>query len=154
MIQAFNLATGKWTGKSIGRGTDAMTGKPIGQSVFSASVEGLAIIDGYLLAVDEGGDSPPENCYGHLLIFDLRSTVLHETDAEKCRKRLTDGISDGLVGWFGSYLSPDSVAVFPGSAEHPQPLIAVADQGSYLVLVYKWEEIKNEIRKFKKGRMP
>ncbi len=150
MIHAFNLETGEWTGKSIGRGTDALTGKPLGQSVFFRSVEGLAIIDNYLLAVDEGEISKLKNCHGHLLVFDLRSPVLYETDAEKCRKRMADGFSDGLVGWFGSYASPDSVAIFPGSTEHPEPLIAVADQGSYLVQVYRWKEIQDALQKLRK----
>ncbi|MDD5085803.1 MAG: NHL repeat-containing protein [Candidatus Omnitrophica bacterium] len=155
MVQVFDLETGKWTGKSIGRGTEALTGKPLGQSVFSVSVEGLAIIDDYLLVVDEGEVSASKNYPGHILIFDLRSPVLYETDAEKCRKRMADGIKDGLVGWFGSYVSPDSVAVFPGSVEHPEPLVAIANQGSYEVLVYKWEDIKNEIAKaHKEERIP
>ncbi|MDD5680756.1 MAG: hypothetical protein PHI59_05910 [Candidatus Omnitrophica bacterium] len=155
MIRAFDLETGKWMGKSIGRKADTLTAKPLGQSVFSMSVEGLAIIDSYLLAVDEGEISASKNYYGHLLIFDLRSPVLYETDAEICRKRMTDGVVDGLVGWFGSYVSPDAVAVFPGSAKHPEPLIAVANQGSYLVQVYKWEDVKNEIAEArKKKRIP
>ncbi|MFA5167563.1 MAG: hypothetical protein WC530_03425 [Candidatus Omnitrophota bacterium] len=155
MIHVFNLGTGKWTGKSIGRETDALTGKPVGQSVFSRSVEGLAVIENYLLAIDEGKISTQTKCHGHLLVFDLRSSVLYETDAGKCRKRMRDGIADGLVGWLGSYLSPDSVAIFPGSTKHPEPLVAVADQGSYVVWVYKWEDIKKEITKScKKGKIP
>jgi len=155
MVQAFDLETGRWTGKSIGRGVDVLVGKPIGQSVFSMSVEGLAIIDDYLLAVDEGEISGLKNYYGHLLIFDLRSPVLYETSREMCQKRMANGIADGLVGWFGSYVSPDGVAIFPGNPKHPEPLVAIANQGSYEVLVYKWEEIKNEITKaHKKGMAP
>lgn len=154
MIRAFNLETGEWTGKSIGRGADVLTGKPLGRSVFSLSVEGLAIIDNYLLAVDEGEISALKNYHGHLLIFDLRSPVLYETDREMCQKRMANGIADGLVGWFGSYVSPDAVAVFTGNAKHPEPLVAIANQGSYEVLVYKWEDIKNEIKAHKKGRVP
>ena len=150
MIQAFNLETGKWLGKSIGRGVDVLTGKPFGQSVFSMSVEGIAIIDNYLLAVDEGEISASKNFPGHLLIFDLRSTVLYETDRESCQKRMSKGIVDALVGWFGNYVSPDTVAVFPGNAKHPEPLVAIANQGSYEVLVYKWRDIKNEITKTQK----
>ncbi len=129
MICAFDLETGAWKGKTIGRKADALTGAPIDRSVFSRSVEGLAIMDGYLLAVDEGEISATRNFPGHLLIFDLRKDA------------------NDLVGWFGSYVSPDAVAVFPGSAKHPEPLIAVANQGAYEVLVYKWKEIKNEIVK-------
>ncbi|MDD5166345.1 MAG: hypothetical protein PHQ57_03010 [Candidatus Omnitrophica bacterium] len=155
MIQAFDLETGKWMGRAIGRGVDILTAKPRGQSVFSLSVEGLAIIDNYLLAVDEGEISALKNYPGHILIFDLGSPVLYETDRAMCQKRMANGIADGLVGWFGSYLSPDAVAVFPGNAKHPEPLVAVANQGSYEVLVYKWEDIKNKITKaHKKGMAP
>jgi hypothetical protein len=155
MILAFDLETGKWTGKSIGRRSDALTGKPVGQSVFSRSVEGLAIIDRYLLAVDEGEDNAAKSRYGHLLVFDLSSPALYETDAGMCRKRMSEGIVDGLVGWLGNYFSPDAVAVFPGSAKHPEALVAVANQGSYKVTVYKWADIKNEIEMLrKKGRNP
>jgi len=154
IIRAFDLETGKGTNKSIGRGADILTGKPLGQSVFSMSVEGLAIIDNYLLVVDEGEISALKNYHGHLLIFDLRSPVLYKTDREMCRKRMANGVADGLVGWFGSYVSPDAVAVFPGNAKHP-PLVAIANQGSYEVLVYKWEDIKNKITKtHKKGMAP
>ena len=136
IIRALDLETGRWTPRTIGRKADTSTGKPLGQSVFSMSVEGLAIIDNYLLAVDEGEISATKNYQGHLLIFDLCD-------------------SDNLVGWIGPYVSPDAVAVFPGSAEHPEPLVAVANQGSYLVQVYKWEEIKNEIAKsHKKETIP
>ncbi|MFA5144331.1 MAG: hypothetical protein WC522_09280 [Candidatus Omnitrophota bacterium] len=141
MILAFDLETGVWTGKSIGRSADALTGKPVGQSVFSRSVEGLAVIDHYLLAVDEGEDSAAKSRYGHLLIFDLR-------------KRMAGGAVDGLAGWLGNYFSPDAVAVFPGNAKHPEPLVAVANQGSYKVQVYKWEDIKNAIAAARaKGRV-
>ncbi|MDD5072558.1 MAG: hypothetical protein PHW51_02085 [Candidatus Omnitrophica bacterium] len=152
MILAFDLETGRWSGKSIGRRSDALTGKPISQSVFSRSVEGLAVIDNYLLAVDEGEDSAAKSRYGHLLIFDLRSPMLYETDAEMCRKRMADGVVDGLMGWIGNYFSPDAVAVFPGNAKHPEPLVAVANQGSYKVQVYKWKDIKNEMAKTQKKR--
>jgi len=152
MIHAFKLETGQWLGKSIGRGTDAFTGKPLGQSVFSASVEGLAILDNYLLAVDEGQASPSMNHSGHLLIFDLRSPVLYETDADKCRARMAAGVADGLAGWMGLYQSPDSVAVFSGNAKHPEPLIAVADQGAYQVLVYFWKDVLAALQKAKKEK--
>jgi len=134
MILVFDLETGKWKGGSIGRKADKLTGAPVGRSVFSMSVEGLAIIDGYLLAVDEGEISATKNFLGHLLIFDLRSPA------------------NNLMGWLGSYVSPDGVAVFPGDAKNPEPLIAVANQGSYLVQVYKWKDIKKEMEKTQRKR--
>lgn len=152
MIQAFDLETGKWQGRSIGRGVDPLTGSPLGRSVFNMSVEGLAVIDGYLLAVDEGEDDALKKEPGHLLIFDLRSPAVYRTNAESCLDRMANGVVDGLVGWFGSYLSPDSVAVFPGNSEHPEALVAVADQGSYKVVVYKWEDIKKEIMRLTKNK--
>ncbi|MDD5428694.1 MAG: hypothetical protein PHI58_05620, partial [Candidatus Omnitrophica bacterium] len=147
MIRAFDLETGKWKGKSIGRGADTLTANPLGRSVFSMSVEGLAIMDGHLFAVDEGEISASKNFHGHLLVFDMKSPVLYETGAENCRERMGLGIVDGLVGAFGAYQSPDGVAVFPGDAKHPEPIIAVANQGAYLVEIYKWEDIRREIAK-------
>jgi len=46
-----------------------------------------------------------------------------------------------LVGWLGEFSSPDGVAVFPGRSGGPGPLVPVAEQGPYRVLVYRGEEL-------------
>lgn len=149
VIYAFNPETGQWLGKTIGRQTDAV-GKPLGQSVFQRSVEGLAIIDDYLLAVDEGYPEPAFNHPGHLLVFDLSSPVLYKTGAEECRGRMESGTVDGLVGWFGCYQSPDAVAVFSGDA-NTEAMVAVADQDAYRILVYFWKDILEALRQCRKS---
>ena len=148
IIYAFNLDTGQWLGKAIGRQADAL-GKPLGQSVFQRSVEGLAVMDDYLLAVDEGSDDLSANSTGHLLIFDLRSPALYETGAEQCRFRMKLGAAEGLAGWFGSYRSSDAVAVFSGNG-NTEAMVAVADQAAYRVLVYYWKDVKEALRQCKK----
>lgn len=144
IIHVFDMESGKWTGKSIGRRLDALTGEATEKSVFQLSVEGLAVIDDYLLAIDEG----TENSSGHLLIFYLRSPAVYETGIKKCRRRQKEKISDGLLGWIGSYNSPDAVAVFPGNG-NMGAMIAVADQGSYQVFVYLWKDVLEAIQKAK-----
>ena len=151
IIHAFNLETGQWLGKTIGCRTDVLTGKPVGHSVFQKSVEGLAIIDDYLLAVDEGQVDPSANRPGHLLIFYLRSPALYDTGMETCRSRMESGAVEGLVGWFGSYRSSDAVAVFPGDG-NSAAMIAVADQGAYQVLVYLWKDVLEALQKAKSGK--
>ena len=77
---SFNLETGQWLGKTIGCRSDVLTGKPAGRSVFQKSAEGLAIIDGYLLAVDEGQDDQSAGRLGHspstvsILLFSSENT--------------------------------------------------------------------------------
>jgi len=147
VVHAFNLETGEWLGKTIGRQADPL-GKPLGQSVFQRSVEGLAVMGDYLLAVDEGSDDTSANSTGHLLVFDLRSPKLYDTGLEACRARMESGAAEGLVGWLGSYQSADAVAVFPGDENSPS-MVAVADQGAYRVLVYYWKDIKEALRQCK-----
>ncbi|NCB09172.1 MAG: hypothetical protein EOM73_13530 [Bacteroidia bacterium] len=148
LIYAFNLETGEWLGKTIGRQTDS-NGKPIGQSVFQRSVEGLAIIGDYLLAVDEGNEEHRQ--IGHLLIFDLRSDKIYETGAEQCISRRNSGITAGLIGWLGRYNSPDAVAVFNGNGES-DAMVAIADQSAYQVLVYSWKDILYALNENKKNK--
>lgn len=152
-IHAFNLETGEWLAKTVGCRTDASTGKPLGRSVFQRSIEGLAIMGDYLLAVDEGQDESPANRPGRVLLFDLRSPVLYETGFEECRSRMAAGAVEGLVGWFGSYRSPDAVAVFPGS-KTLGAMIAVADQGAYQVLVFWWKDVLEALQKSKSKKRP
>ena len=150
IIHAFSLETGQWLGKTIGRQADA-TGKPLGQSVFHRSVEGLAVMGDYLLAVDEGQADPAVNHPGHLLVFYLRSPALYKTGAEECRKRMESGVVDGLVGWFGYYRSPDGAAVFPGDG-NSEAMVAVADQGAYQILVYFWKDVLEALQKANKEK--
>lgn len=149
IIHAFNLETGQWLGKTIGCRADVLTGKPVGHSVFQQSVEGLAIIDGYLLAVDEGQEDQSASRAGHVLVFDLSSPALYDTGDEACRSRMESGVAEGLVGWFGSYRSSDAVAVFPGNG-NTEAMVAVADQDAYRVLVYFWKDILEALRQCKK----
>jgi len=149
MIHAFNLETGQWLGKTIGCRTDVQTGQPVGHSVFQHSVEGLAIIGGYVLAVDEGREDPSAGQPGHVLVFDLSSPALYNTGDEACRARIKSGVAEGLVGWFGSYRSSDAIAVFPGDG-NTEAMVAVADQGAYRVLVYFWKDILEALRQCKR----
>ena len=151
IIHVFSPETGQWLGKTIGRRTAPLTGKPLGQSVFQSSVEGLAVMGDYLFAVDEGYADPAANRTGHLLVFDLSSPALYETGAEECRARMEAGAAEGLVGWIGSYRSPDTVAVFPGDG-NSEAMIAVADQGAYQVLVYLWKDVLAALQKASKGK--
>ena len=151
IIHAFKLETGQWMGKTIGCRTDVLTGKPLGKSVFQRSVEGLAIMGDYLLAIDEGQADSAVNQPGHLLIFYLRSPALYETGAEECRKRMESGVVDGLVGWFGYYRSPDGAAVFPGDG-NSEAMVAVADQGAYQILVYFWKDVLEALQKANKEK--
>lgn len=134
-IQVFDLNDGTPKNQLIGRRNDAAhPGTPAGKSVFSAAVEGLWIIDDYLLASDEadGGD-------GHVMIFDLREESVFDHDAEDYAQLKTAKKKSGYVGSFGSFCSPDSVAAF--TDKDGQSYVAVADQCHYQVVVYKWADL-------------
>jgi len=140
MVRAYDARDGRWRGETVGRRADSVSGAPIGESVFSRSVEGLEILGDYLLAVDEGFSKAEEGPTGHLLVFRLGDPALYETDAESCRRRMAAGKPAGLVGWLGDYLSPDGVAAFAGRRGR-EPLVAVADQGHYCVVVYRGTDL-------------
>jgi len=150
VVRAFDLNTGRWLGKAIGRRCDPASGKPTGESVFSRSVEGLAVLGDYLLAVDEGFDdcnaADDANMPGRLFVFQLDDPAVSETDAESCRRRMAAGKPAGLVGWLGRFSSPDGVAVFVGSPDRKEALVAVADQGHYRVEVYRVDDILRAIQ--------
>ena len=118
---------------------------PTGTSLFSASIEGLWILDDYLLAADEadGGE-------GHIIIFDLASDSIFDHDADDYAKLKADGKKSAFIGGFGNFLSPDSVAAYT-DAKSGESYVAVADQGHYQVALYKWSDIK-KAGKF--GRQP
>lgn len=135
-IQVFDLNDGTPKNKIIGRKNDAARpGTPTGTSVFSAAVEGLWILDDYLLASDEsdGGE-------GHVMIFDLREESVFDHDAEDFARMKANQEKSGFIGSFGSFCSPDSVAAF--TDEDGESYVAVADQCHYQVAMYKWSEIQ------------
>jgi hypothetical protein len=135
-IQVFDLETGAPKNLVIGRRKEgASSASPSGPCVFSAAVEGLWIVDDYLLASDEadGGE-------GHVVIFDLRDPTVFNHDASDYAALKKAGTPSGYVGSFGHFLSPDSVAAFTNTTG--ETYIAVADQGHYQVPLYKWSEIQ------------
>jgi DNA-binding beta-propeller fold protein YncE len=134
-IQVFDLNDGTPKNKVIGRRNDAAhPTAPTGTSVFSAAVEGLWILDDYLLASDEadGGE-------GHVMIFDLREESVFDHDADDYARMKADNQKSGYIGSFGSFCSPDSVAAF--SDKDGESYVAVADQCHYQVALYKWSDL-------------
>jgi len=135
-IQVFDLETGAPKNHAIGRKTDAAhPGQPTGQSVFASSIEGLWILDDYLLASDEadGGE-------GHVMIFDLASDSIFDHDATDYAQMKAANKPSAFIGGFGSFCSPDSVAAFTDPQSH-ESYVAVADQCHYQVAMYKWSEV-------------
>ncbi|MGE0132319.1 MAG: NHL repeat-containing protein [Blastocatellales bacterium] len=163
VIQVFDWETGKYKGKLIGASADA-TGKPAGQSVFSGSVEGLAMTGHYLLAVDESA--------GRIQVFDLGNPKVFGSDLasfaatrrtrnggykgffghapmvnfdDKTNKALQQQVKDGAVipgqaNPPGYFCSPDAIASYTGG-EGGDTYIAIADQCNYRLAVYRWSDI-------------
>ncbi len=163
VIQVFDWETGKYKGKLIGAAADA-TGKPAGPSVFSGSVEGLAIAGHYLFAVDESA--------GHIQVFDLGNPKVFGADLatfastrrarnggykgffghapivdfeDKTNKALQQQVKDGSVipgqaNPPGYFCSPDSIASYT-DREGGETYIAIADQCNYRLAVYRWSDI-------------
>src|SRR5262249_49492299 len=73
VIEVFDWETGAYKHLFLGAGKDDAD-KPSGKHVFFGSVEGLAIAQGRLLAVDESA--------GHIQIFDLTRSGTFMTDLE------------------------------------------------------------------------
>jgi WD40 repeat protein len=145
VIQVFDLETGEYKKHMIGGKNDpAHPGTRTGPSIFAAAVEGLWILDDYLLASDEadGGE-------GHVQIFDLRDPTVFDTGPDEYARLKQENKPSGYVGQFGSFCSPDSVAAF--TTHEGESYVAVADQCHYKVAVYKWSEI-TKAGKF--GRTP
>lgn len=144
-IRVFNLEDGSYKGHMIGRHGDAVDpGTPSGTSTFSAAIEGLWILDDYLLASDEGDGGE-----GHLQIYDLEDETTFDHDQNDYDQLKAAKKPSGYVGKFGHYLSPDSVAAWTDT--DGESYVAIADQGHYKVEVYKWSDIK-KAGKF--GRKP
>lgn len=134
-IQVFDLEDGTPKNLTIGRRTDpANPGIPTGRSVFSAAVEGLWILDDYLLASDEA-----DGTEGHVFIFDLANESIFDHDADDFAKLKSARKKPAFVGAFGSFCSPDSVTAF--TDEDGESYVAVADQCHYQVPLYKWSDI-------------
>lgn len=163
VIQVFDWETGKYKGKLIGAAADA-TGKPAGQSVFSGSVEGLAIAGHYLFAVDESA--------GRIQVFDLGNPKVFGSDLaafaatrrarnggykgffghapmvdfdDKTNKTLQQQVKDGAVipgqaNPPGYFCSPDAIASYT-DREGGDTYIAIADQCNYRLAVYRWSDI-------------
>lgn len=135
-IRVFDINDGSYKNQMIGRRNDAAkSGTPTGPSVFSAAIEGLWILDDYLLASDEGDGST-----GHLAIFDLQDPTVfdHASDDYAALKKAKK--PSAFIGLFGNYASPDSVAAY--TDEKGESYVAIADQNHYQVPVYKWSDIK------------
>jgi DNA-binding beta-propeller fold protein YncE len=160
-IQVFDWETGAYKSKLVGARSDG-SGKPLGKSIFSGAVEGLAIANKTLFAVDES--------VGHIQIFDLNSPGVFNHDLlgfgptqrarnggykgfvghspqvdfeDKTNKALQQQVKDGTVipgqaNPPGYFCSPDSIATHTLDGE---TYIAVADQCNYRLAVYRWSDI-------------
>jgi hypothetical protein len=167
VIQVFDWETGKYKGKLIGATADA-TGKPSGQSVFSGSVEGLAIAGNRLFAVDES--------VGHIQVFDLSGPKVFNTDLagfdatrgarnggymgffghaplvdfeDKNNKALQQQVKVGSIipgqaNPPGYFCSPDSIASYTDK-ESGEAYIAIADQCNYRLAVYRLSDIDRAV---------
>lgn len=161
VIQIFDWETGSYKGRLIGAGSDG-SGKTSGKSIFSGSVEGLAIANKVLFAVDES--------VGHIQIFDLNGTGAFNRDLvslssgarsrkagylgfvghspqvdfeDKTNKTLQQQVKDGAIipgqaNPPGYFCSPDSIAAHTIDGE---TYIAIADQCNYRLAVYRWSDI-------------
>lgn len=165
VIQVFDWETGTYKGKLIGAGSDG-SGKTSGKSIFSGSVEGLAIAGKTLFAVDES--------VGHIQIFDLNGTGAFNRDLvslssgarsrkagylgfvghspqvdfeDKTNKALQQQVKDGAIipgqaNPPGYFCSPDSIAAHTVAGE---TYIAIADQCNYRLAVYRWSDISRAL---------
>jgi hypothetical protein len=160
VIQVFDWETGAYKGKLIGAKPGA-TGKPEGTRIFSGSVEGLAMANNHLLAVDES--------VGHIQVFDLSQTNVFNTDLagytpgrvggykgffchspqvdfeDKDNKTLQQQVKDGAIipgqaNPPGYFCSPDSIASYKDKTDG-ETYVAIADQCNYRLAVYRWSDI-------------
>ncbi len=166
IIQVFDWETGVYQGKLIGARSDA-NGKPTGKSIFSGSVEGLALAGKMLLAIDES--------VGHIQVFDTRVAALYNTDLagfaasrrtraggykgffghspqvnfeDKTNKALQQQVKDGSIipgqaNPPGYLCSPDSISAHTDATG--ETYIAIADQCNYRLAVYRWSDINQAL---------
>ena len=168
-IETFDLETGAWKHKVVGASCDA-SGALSGKHVFYGSVEGLAFIRGYLLAVDEAA--------GHIHLFDVTRNGAFGTDLASYPLP-TIGRDGGYVGFVGHaprvdfedkkntglqkqvkdeavipgqqnppgyFCSPDSIGAYADPATG-EVYVAVADQCNYRIAVYRWSELSAALAK-------
>jgi hypothetical protein len=167
VIEVFDWETGAYKHLFVGSGKDDLD-KPAGKHVFFGSVEGLAIAQRHLLAVDESA--------GHIQIFDLARPASFNTDLAgygapqatrptgylgyfghaplvdfedktnlELQKQVKVGsIIPGQANPPGHFCSPDSIASFTDRASG-ETYIAVADQCNYRIVVYRWSDIAKAI---------
>jgi hypothetical protein len=136
IVQVFSLEDGTYKNQMIGGHPDAAhPGIQAGTRLFPAAVEGLWILDDYLLASDEA-----DGGVGHVKIFDLREETAFDHGADDYAALKKDKKKSGYVGSFGSFCSPDSVTAFTDATDG-ESYVAVADQCHYQVVVYKWSDI-------------
>ncbi len=135
IIQVFDLEKGTYKNQMIGGHPDAARpGTQAGTRLFSAAVEGLWILDDYLLASDEA-----DGGVGHVKIFDLREETTFDHGADDFAELKKSKGKSGYVGSFGTFCSPDSVTAF--TQADGESYVAVADQCHYQVVIYKWSDI-------------
>lgn len=135
VIQVFDLSTGEYKKQTIGKHSDpASPGVGTGKSVFPAAIEGLWILDDYLLASSEA-----DGGVGSVMIFDLQNDAVFNTGPEEWQKLETDGKISPFKGQFGALNSPDSVAAW--TDKDGESYVAVADQNNWKVPVYRWSDV-------------
>lgn len=159
VIVVFDWETGNYQGKLLGNSADT-NGKPLGKSIFSGSVEGLALAGKTLFAVDEN--------VGHIHVFDTQAPSVFNADLnafqnmrrvgykgffghtaqvnfeDKNNKTVQQQLKDGAIipgqaNPPGYFCSPDAVAVH--TAANGETYIAIADQCNYRLAVYRWSDI-------------
>lgn len=164
IIQVFDWETGVYKGKLIGAKLGAL-GKPEGTRIFSGSVEGLAIANNHLLAVDES--------VGHIQVFDFAQGNAFNNDLtgympghlagykgffghspqvdfeDKTNKTLQQQVKEGAVipgqaNPPGYFCSPDSIASYTDKADG-ETYIAIADQCNYRLAIYRWSDINRAL---------
>lgn len=171
VIKVFDLETGAFKRSLIGAKPDR-EGRPAGVRIFNGSVEGLAIINGHLLAVDEeighihvwdmsrpdfldadlpayaaarqNGASAYKGFFGRSprVNFDVDDTANPDLDL---KRRVEEGaVIPGIVNPPGHFCSPDEVAAYVDTAGG-EAYVAVADQCNFRVVVYRWSEIQKAI---------
>src|SRR6185503_19517441 len=166
VIQVFDLNTGAYKHKHIGAGEDA-SGTLTGKKVFFGSVEGLALVGNYLLAVDESA--------GHIQIFNISIADVFNKDLahyavstrsrsgykgyighsslvdfeDKTNTALQQQVKDGAVipgqaNPPGYFCSPDAIASYTDKTAG-ETYVAVADQCNYRLAVYRWSDITRKL---------
>jgi len=167
VVEVFDWETGAYKHQLIGAAKNS-SGKPTGKHVFFGSVEGLAITQHHLLAVDESA--------GHIQVFDLAKTEAFDTDLtgyaaprprrsggyqgffghaplvdfedktnlELQKQVKTGSIIPGQANPPGYFCSPDSIASYTDQGTG-ESFIAIADQCNYRVVVYRWSDVSSAI---------